>query len=76
MERGRFSKEYAQFLCDRFYRRYKETCYLKVTCTVQGCQQFTTIPAKTPEPEQSMLMDTFKCELCAAYEYRHSSDDE
>jgi hypothetical protein len=74
MERGRFSEEYAQFLCDRFYRRYRETCHLKVICTVEGCQQFTTIPAKTPEPEQNIIMDTFKCNLCISDQ--HSSDDE
>lgn len=68
MERGRFSKEYAQFLCDRFYRRYRETCSINVVCTVQGCEQFTTIRAKTPEPEQSILMDTFKCKLCSSDE--------
>ena len=76
MERGRFSKEYAQFLADRFYRRYRETCYLKVCCTVHGCEQFRTIRASMPEPEQSMLMDTFKCERCMSDQYRHSSDDE
>jgi len=76
MERGRFSKEYAQFLCDRFYRRYKETCYLKVTCTVYDCEQFTTIRANTPESQQNILMDTFKCDLCRSNQYRHSSDSE
>lgn len=70
MERGRFSKEYAQFLCDRFYRRYRETCFIKVSCTVEGCEHFTTISAKTPEVEQSKLMDAFVCELC------RSSDEE
>jgi len=76
MERGRFSKEYAQFLADRFYRRYKETCYLEVSCTVQGCQHFMTIRANTPESQQNILMDTFRCDLCISDECQHSSDDE
>jgi hypothetical protein len=73
MEHGRFSKEYAQFLADRFYRRYKETCSLKVGCIVHGCEQFMVIRANTPETEQSKLMDTFKCELCCSTDYDHSS---
>ena len=70
MERGRFSKEYAQFLCDRFYRRYRKTCYVKLSCTGYGCNEFTPLRASTPEPEQNMLMNTFKCKKCISTEIK------
>jgi hypothetical protein len=72
MERGRFSKEYAQFLCDRFYRRYKETCSLKVGCNTAGCDSFKTVRANDEEDYDR----PFRCEDCKKTEYQHSSDDE
>jgi hypothetical protein len=76
MERGRFSKEYAQFLCDRFYHRYRKTCYIKLSCVVHGCDNFIPIRANIPEPEQNKLMNTFKCKSCASEDYTHWSDED
>ena len=66
MERGRYSKQYAEFLCDRFYRRYNDTCYVKIKCVVAGCGRIMSMRANTPEEEQSVLIDTFKCETCSS----------
>jgi hypothetical protein len=76
MERGRFSKEYAQFLCDRFYRRYRQTCSIKITCLMNHCDNFIPIRANTPESEQIELMKTFKCQSCTPKEYMHWSDED
>jgi len=66
MERGRFSKEYAQFLADRFYRRYKATCYLQVPCTVKGCNEIGRIRANAPDEEYDNATMTFKCPNCSS----------
>jgi hypothetical protein len=61
MEAGRYSTKYGQFLYNRFYRRYNDTCYVKVNCVVEGCKETVSIRANTPEPEK-----TFKCETCSS----------
>ena len=66
MERGRFSKEYALFLADRFYRRYKETCYLQVYCTTEECRETTLIRANAPHEEYDNATITFKCQKCSS----------
>ena len=76
MERGRFSKEYANFLCDRFYRRYRDTCYIKIFCIVHSCDEFIPLRANTPESQQTILMNTYKCKKCASKEYYYWSDED
>ena len=71
--RGRYSQEYAQFLCDRFYRRYKETAFLLVKCIVDGCENTFGIRANTPDDKYDIFRETFRCRNC---ERNSSSDDE
>ena len=59
MECGRYSKEYAKFLYDRFHRRYKETCSVRVYCDETVCDQFKTVKATEPEKK-------FKCDSCSS----------
>jgi len=74
MERGRFSKEYAQFLCDRFYLRYKETAFIKVECITSECSNTCAIRANAPDDVFGRIQNTFRCESCKRE--RYSSDSE
>jgi len=76
MSTGRMSPEYAQFLCDRFYRLYKQTCKLKVNCIVSGCDQFAVIKANIDDLNYDELKNTFKCSECKVHYYCSTSDED
>jgi hypothetical protein len=71
---GRYSKEYEQFLCDRFYRRYKETAFIKIECIVEGCKVTRDIRANVLDHVFDRIRNTFKCNECKKSDY--TSDDE
>jgi len=74
MLKGRYSREYEQFLCDRFYRRYKETAFIKVECITSGCSNTCAIRANTTDDVFDRIRNTFRCELCKRERYASDSE--
>jgi hypothetical protein len=54
---GRFSEQYAKFMADRFYRRYKNTIKVKAEC--YNCKEDIIIPATL-----DYLWDSLMCRNC------------
>jgi hypothetical protein len=66
-----FSNEYAQFLCDRFYRRYKETAKLVILCSVCVISK-KLVPASIADDDYDYEVDHFICVDCKKLDYSHS----
>ena len=63
----RFSTQYAELLCNRFYIRYNNTINLKILC--KNCQKnYTKVPASVDNNTYIRLQTEYICEKCSETE--------